>query len=213
MPISGIKNSAKKETFGSKLNFSIGGTLLKPPISKSSILILSLGASKGISQVKFPIKVSLNLIFSLQFDGDLGSRRPMKTHSNPHFPWHFQGYFSSQIPNQSQFEFDIFPAILWGFGGAEAQIKLVWTQIPFDIAKGISQAKTPIKVRSNLIFSLKFYGYLGEQKPNENLLNLKLIKNFKIFSVLHLLNNFKYFSTSNSFLFPLFSEVLNAKLC
>ena len=63
MPISGIKNSAKKETFGSKLNFSIGGTLLKPPISKSSILI-----------------------FSLQFYRDLGEQKANENLIEPKFP-------------------------------------------------------------------------------------------------------------------------------
>ena len=60
-----------------------------------------------------------------------------------------------------------------GNGWAEAQWKLIPTQIPFDISKGISQAKSPIKVRSNLIFSPQFYGDLGEQKPNENLFKPK----------------------------------------
>ena len=98
MPISGKKNSAKNETFGSKLTFSIGGTLLKTPI-----------------------KICSDMKFSLQFDGEWVSRSSMKTYSNPNSLRYFQRHFSSQIPNQSQVKFDIFPTILWGFGGAEAQ--------------------------------------------------------------------------------------------
>ena len=66
-----------------------------------------------------------------------------------------------------------FPYNLMGIWGAEGQWKLIQTHIALDISKGISQAKSPIKVSLNLIFSLQFYGDLGEQKPNENLFEPK----------------------------------------
>jgi len=45
----------------------------------------------------------------------------MKTCLNPNSLRHCQRHFSSQNPNQSQVKLDIFPEILWVFGGAEAQ--------------------------------------------------------------------------------------------
>ena len=62
--------------------------------------------------------------FPHNFMGIWGSRSPMKTCLNPNSLRHCQRHFSSQNPNQSQVKLDIFPEILWVFGGAEAQWKL-----------------------------------------------------------------------------------------
>ena len=139
------------ETFGSKLKISIGRIQPKSPIRFSLNLIFSLEFQWSLGGQKaneIPIKISSNDIFPRNSMGFWWAETRANHLWNPDSPWYFKRHFTSQIPDQNQFRFDIFPRNSIGFGEQKTKQIISGTQIPLGISKGISQAKVPIKITS-----------------------------------------------------------------
>ena len=117
MPIAGQENTVKNETFGSKFKISIGRI-----------------------QPKSPIRFSLNLIFSLEFQWSSGEQKTNEIFSGSQIPPSTsKGISQAKSPIKISLNSIFSLEVRWEFDGQEANKIFSGIQIPHDILKAFLQ--------------------------------------------------------------------------